>query len=134
MNIYKCEICDKIYNDKSKYTRHINRQIPCCPIFKDYENQKKKFYLETEHIQSNDCNVDNLNNQELDDNMPNNQSLENTDEDEDPTKIDKVKVLSDLIDYLYNNREAIIKGYKEKNKDEEKEKDKDEEINKEIKI
>jgi hypothetical protein len=121
MNIYKCETCNKLYNDKTKYTKHINKKIPCCPIFKDYENQKKRYYLETEYLRrTENCNVDDLNNQEsddlnnqeTDDKMANNQSLENT--DENATNIDKVKVLSDLIDYLYNNREAIIKTYKEK--------------------
>ena len=105
MVIYECNRCTKIFNDKSKYTKHINRKIPCCPIFKDYENQKNKLCLE-EHIQSDSCKVDN--------NMTNNKSLENTDEVNDvdePNKIDKVKVLSDLIDYLYNTvvfRKIII--------------------------
>ena len=105
MVIYECNRCTKIYNDQSKYTKHINRKSPC--LVKDSENQNNNSIKQ---------------NQELDNNMINNKSLENTDEINNSNQInEKVKVLSDLIDYLYKNREAVIKSYnkykEEKNKD-----------------
>jgi hypothetical protein len=37
MVIYTCDLCSKNYNNKTKYTQHINRKFPCCPTYQTHK-------------------------------------------------------------------------------------------------
>ena len=89
---YKCEICLKIFKQKSDYTRHLNRKNPCKENYNLYKCQNcgkelKSYGSLHNHIKKNVCsyvlevnndniNVSNISNvQYINNNIQNNQNI-----------------------------------------------------------
>ena len=52
MPIYQCEKCEKIYNNKTDFTRHLNRKTLCTKIYIEFKCDKcLKLFLSNQHLE-----------------------------------------------------------------------------------